>query len=70
MDINKDLQKQMLDANMAVDEHFNKLITNLEMGRDQVKNFNLDKLENAKLIFSKEKGDIEEMCETVKDMTT
>lgn len=60
----------MLDANMAVDEHFNKLITNLEMGRDQVKNFNLDKLENAKLIFSKEKGDIEEMCETVKDMTT
>lgn len=70
MDINKDLQKQMLDANMAVDDHFNKLITNLEMGRDQVKNFNLDKLENAKLIFSKEKGDIEEMCETVKDMTT
>lgn len=60
----------MLDANMAVDDHFNKLITNLEMGRDQVKNFNLDKLENAKLIFSKEKGDIEEMCETVKDMTT
>ena len=70
MDLNKDLQKQMLDANMAVDDHFNKLITNLEMGRDQVKNFNLDKLENAKLIFSKEKGDIEEMCETVKDMTT
>ena len=60
----------MLDANMAVDDHFNKLIKNLEMGRDQVKNFNLDKLENAKLIFSKEKGDIEEMCETVKDMTT
>jgi len=60
----------MLDANMAVDGHFNKLIKNLEMGRDQVKTFNLDKLENAKLIFSKEKGDIEEMCETVKDMTT
>lgn len=58
----------MLDANMAVDIHFNTLIKNLEMGRAQVKAFNLAQLENVKLIFSKEKYDIEEMCDSVKDL--